>query len=67
MEDPGEVVDGYGELLDDLGWKKAQRQLGIRINVDRPPTSAELHSMIEQSQLSLVWIDLSDNQRDRVR
>ena len=41
VEDPDEVALVYGELLDKVGIRSAQRA-GLRVNVDRKPTRDEL-------------------------
>lgn len=57
MEDPEEVARIYGRIIDDVGYERAGRELGIRINVDRPPTHQELVDCVERSGLSVVWLD----------
>lgn len=57
-EDPDEVAAIYDGLIDEVGVDRAGRELGIRINVDRRPTRAELREMVERAGLSVVWLDL---------
>lgn len=57
VEDPDTVAQVYQELIDQLGWERAQRRLGIRINVRRVPTVDELRDEIGRSGLSLVRIE----------
>lgn len=57
VEDPDEVARLYARLIDEIGYEKAGRELGIRINVDRAPTPDELRCMIERVGLSAIWID----------
>ena len=59
LEDPDEVASFYAERIDELGWRKAGRQLGIRINVDRAPTHAELRDAVERSGLAVLDVELT--------
>ncbi len=61
VEEPEEVARIYANLIEEYGYERAGRRLGIRINVDRPPTYEELLDAIRRSGLSLVAIDLDDN------
>jgi hypothetical protein len=56
VDEPGEVTGVYRRLIDKWGRKQARRRLGLRFNVDRVPSAAELRSAIEQSGLSIVRI-----------
>ena len=58
VEDPDTVAAIYHDMISELGVKQAQRRLGIRINVDRPPTKEELADAIRHSGLSIVRLDL---------
>jgi hypothetical protein len=58
VEYPEEVARVYANLIEAYGYEKAGRRLGIRINVDRPPTREELLDAIRRSGLSLVTIGL---------
>lgn len=58
LSDPTEVASIYERFVDEIGWEKAGRQLGIRINAGRRPTRQELQEMITSSGTSVVWIDL---------
>jgi deazaflavin-dependent oxidoreductase (nitroreductase family) len=58
MSDPAEVAAIYERLIEEAGWEKSGRDLGIRINAGRPPTRQELHDMVAASGTSIVWIDL---------
>ena len=60
VEDPEEVARVYANLIEEYGYEQAGRRLGIRINVDRPPTHEELLDLMRRSGLSLVTIDLDD-------
>ena len=57
LSSPAAVAEIYDRLIGELGWQKAGRELGIRINADRRPTLGELEEMIQKSGLSIVWID----------
>ncbi len=54
VEDVDEVAAAYARRIDELGWQAAQRRLGIRITVGRPPTRDELADGIRASGLSVV-------------
>lgn len=57
MDDPAEVAALYDRLIDEIGWRKAGRELGVRINVDRRPTLDELEAAVRRAGLSVIWID----------
>jgi hypothetical protein len=57
-EDPDDIARIYADLIDDVGWQQAGRRLGIRINVDRPPTDDELVAAVRTYGLSLVEVDV---------
>ncbi len=59
VEDPDTVAAAYHGVIDRLGWRAAQRRLGIRINIGRPPTRDELVNAVRESGLSIVRLDLS--------
>jgi hypothetical protein len=61
QSDPLSVACLYDRLLGELGWRRAARQLGMRVNVGRPPTLAELEEMVRRSGLSVVWLDLEED------
>ncbi len=61
VENPEEVARVYASLIEEYGHEQAGRRLGIRINVDRPPTHEELLDLMRRSGLSLVTIDLDGN------
>jgi hypothetical protein len=54
VEDPDEVADAYAAVIGRLGWQAAQRQLGMKINVGRAPTHAELAQAVSHEHLSLI-------------
>lgn len=58
VEDPDAVASVYADLIDQVGWQKAGRELGIRITVDRAPTHAELREAVEANGLSLLHVEL---------
>jgi hypothetical protein len=58
VEDPEEVARVCANLIEEYGYERAGRRLGIRINVDRIPTREELVDAIGRSRLSLIAIDL---------
>lgn len=60
VEEPAQVARVYATLIEEHGYERAGRQLGIRINVDRPPTHEELIDLMRRSGLSLVAIEPDD-------
>jgi hypothetical protein len=58
LDDPDQVAAIYGRLIDEVGLANANRQLGIKIHVDRKPSHEELIDMIRRSGLSVVWVDV---------
>lgn len=53
-EDPHQVADAYATVIRRIGWRAAQRQLGIKINVMRTPTHAELVEAVSHDRLALI-------------
>lgn len=60
VEDPDVVAGVYARLIDEVGLQNAGRRMGIRINVDRAPTHAELAEAARRDSLSLVYLDVED-------
>ena len=58
VEDPDAVAEVYAGLIDEVGHTKAGRRMGLRINVDRTPTHAELVEAAQRDGLSLVYLDV---------
>lgn len=58
VEDHEQVARVYGALIEQVGPDKAGRRMGIRINVDRLPTHAELVDAARRDGLSLVYLDV---------
>jgi hypothetical protein len=56
LEDPNEVAAAYAAVIERIGWKAAQRQLGIKINVGRAPTHAELADAANREHLSVIQL-----------
>ena len=56
VEDPDEVARAYGELLDRVGARNAQR-VGLRVNVDRAPTREELKTALVDHGAIRVRLD----------
>lgn len=54
---PKTVAEVYDRLIGELGWQRAGRQLGIRINADRRPTPGELEDLAVRTGLSIIWLD----------
>ena len=59
VEDPATVAAVYQGVIERLGWRAAQRRLGIRVNVGRAPTGDELVEAVRASGLSIVRLGLS--------
>jgi hypothetical protein len=57
VEEVETVAGIYAGLFDLIGWKAAQRRLGLRVNVDRAPTRDEIARAVRDSGLSLVRLD----------
>lgn len=60
VEDPDAVAEAYARIIDEVGYKKAGRRMGIRINLDRTPTHGELVEAARRDGLSLVYLDVQD-------
>ena len=58
-ERPEAVAAVYERLIRDLGADQAGRRLGIRINVPRAPTPAELEAAVRRDHLSLIHLDVA--------
>jgi len=56
LDDPGAVAEVCLGLIGEIGTTRAARQLGLRINLDRPPNLAELRDAVDRSGLSIVRI-----------
>jgi hypothetical protein len=56
VDDPGAVTDVLDRLISELGYRQAGRRLGLRFNVGRSPTRAELREAVERSGLCTVQI-----------
>jgi hypothetical protein len=54
VEDARTVAEIYARRIRELGWKAAQRQIGIKINVTREPTVDEMTTAVEHEHLSVV-------------
>ena len=59
VEDPASVAKIYSAVIEDLGYAKAGRRMGIRINVPRPPTPDELAEAARRDGLAAVYLDVS--------
>jgi hypothetical protein len=60
VEDPETVAQVYLSLIEAVGYRRAGRRMGIRINVPRTPTPAELADAARRDGLSLIYLDLPD-------
>jgi hypothetical protein len=55
-EDPASVAVGYQAVIDRIGWKKAQRQLGISLPGGRAPTVLELKDAAREYGWSVITL-----------
>ena len=62
VEDPRVVAEVYDTLITEVGYRRAGRRMGIRINVDRLPTVEELADAARRDGLSLVYLRLDSEQ-----
>lgn len=64
VSDVEQVADYYDRRVAALGWRKAARELGLRVNVERAPTREELVEAIRRSGLSIVVFEPSQPRPD---
>jgi hypothetical protein len=57
-EDPDQVAEVYRRIIERMGPAQAERQLGLRINVDRVPTRPELLEAARTWRLAVVHYTL---------
>jgi len=57
-EDPASVAVSYQAMIDRIGWKKAQRQLGISLTGERAPTLVELNRAASEYGWSVITLTL---------
>ena len=55
-EDPASVAVSYQAMIDRIGWKKAQRQLGISLPGGRAPTVLELNDAADEYGWSVITL-----------
>ena len=55
-EDPASVAVSYQAMIDRIGWKKAQRQLGISLPGGRAPTALELKDAAHEYGWSVITL-----------
>jgi F420H(2)-dependent quinone reductase len=55
-EDPASVAVSYQAMIDRIGWKKAQRQLGISLSGGRAPTLLELNDAAREYDWSVITL-----------
>ena len=55
-EDPASVAVSYRAMIDRIGWKKAQRQLGISRPGGRAPTALELKDAAREYGWSVITL-----------
>ena len=57
-EDPASVAVSYEAMIGHIGWKKAQRQLGISLSGGRAPTLVELNDAAREYGWSVITLTL---------
>ncbi len=55
-ENPASVAVSYQAMIDRIGWKKAQRQLGISLPGGRAPTVLELNDAAHEYGWSVITL-----------
>ena len=55
-EDPASVAVSYQAMINRIGWKKAQRQLGISLPGERAPTLVELNDAAREYGWSVITL-----------
>jgi hypothetical protein len=55
-EDPASVAVSYRAMIDRIGWKKAQRQLGISLRGGRSPALVELKDAADEYGWSVITL-----------
>ncbi|MGK5558298.1 hypothetical protein ACSNOI_42535 [Actinomadura kijaniata] len=56
VEDPATVGEVYVRRIAELGPRRAQRELGLRINVERVPTVEEMAEASERQGFSVIML-----------
>ncbi|MDC7122768.1 nitroreductase/quinone reductase family protein [Cellulomonas fimi] len=60
VEEPTAVAAVYARLIDEVGPRRAVRQLGVRVNVGRTPTRDELVEAVVRDHLAVVLLRVED-------
>ena len=60
VEDPDAVATIYGGRIEEVGYRKAGRRMGIRITVPRSPTHAELVEAVRRESLAVVLFTVQE-------
>ena len=55
-EDPASVAVSYQAMINRIGWKKAQRQLGVMLPGGRAPTALELKDAAREYGWSVITL-----------
>lgn len=63
VEDPETVAEAYRGLIDAVGHDRARRRMGVRINVPRTPSLAELPAAARRDGLSVIYLEVQDGPR----
>jgi hypothetical protein len=57
VEDEAAIAGAYATVVRRIGWKAARRQVGVKVNVGRVPTYAELLEGVRHEHLSVIRLD----------
>ena len=57
VEETDDVVATYASEIERIGWKQAQRRLGVKLNVGRAPTRAELADAVPREHLCVIRLE----------
>lgn len=57
-EDPTSVATTLHRVIERIGWKAAQRQLGLKIHVGRTPSIPELGAAVREFNLSTLTLTI---------
>ena len=61
IDDPAIVADRYQKRFGDMDRRRAQRDLGVRVSLDRPPTREEWLTLVKRERMSIVEVFLSND------
>ena len=61
IDDPAIVADLYQKRFGEMDRRRAQRDLGVRVSVARPPTREEWMALVKREGMSIVEVFLSND------